>query len=78
MRYVGHIVAIATLAGSVAGCASPYYPRYGYSQAYSYPSGYNYYPASRYSYYSPPYAYSPATWSYYRNYRGIGHERPFP
>jgi hypothetical protein len=31
MRYVSFIVAIATLA--VAGCADPYYPRYGNSQS---------------------------------------------
>ena len=47
MRYVSFIVAIATLAGAVAGCADPYYPRSGYSQTYS-PSGYSY-PAT-YSY----------------------------
>ena len=35
MRYVSYVVAIATLAGAVAGCADPYYPRSGYSQAYS-------------------------------------------
>ena len=42
MRYVTYIVAIATLAGAVTGCADPYYPRSGYSQAnYSTP-GYSY------------------------------------
>ena len=52
MRYVSYIVAIATLAGAVAGCADPYYPRSGYSQTYS-PSGYSY-PAT----YSYPVSYS--------------------
>jgi len=42
MRYVSYIVAIATLAGAVAGCADSYYPRSGYSQGYNYPSGYSY------------------------------------
>ena len=51
MRYVSFIVAIATLA--VAGCADPYYPRYGNSQSYYSPSGYSY----------------PATYSYPASYR---------
>ena len=49
MRHVSYIVAIATLAGAVAGCADPYYPRSGYSQSY--------YQQPSYSYYSPGYAY---------------------
>jgi hypothetical protein len=65
MRYVSYIVAIATLAGAVAGCGSPYYPRSGYSQSYyQQPSygyyqqpSYSYYPQPSYSYYSPGYAY---------------------
>ncbi len=84
MRYVSFIVAIATLAGAVASCADPYYPRSGYSQTYS-PSGYSYYPAG-YSYYPPPnYSSSPPSYAYRstardRNYNGIhpGPERTFP
>ena len=83
MRYVSYIVAIATLA--VAGCADPYYPRYGYSQTYYSPSGYSYSPAG-YSYYLPPnYSSSPPSYHYRstawdRNYNGIhrGPERTFP
>jgi hypothetical protein len=80
MRSVVYIVAAAALAGAVAGCADPYYPRYGYSQGYYYPSSYRYY--------QPTYAYPPAytyqtayaypssygyrsTGDYYRNYHGI-------
>jgi len=89
MRYVSFIVAIATLA--VAGCADPYYPRYGNSQS-SYPSsGYSYpansYPASyrypaSYSYpanYNYPSNYNRST-AWDRNYNGIhpGPERTFP
>ena len=83
MRYVNYIVAIATLAGTLAGCADPYYPRYGYSQdpyyprygysqAYYYPSGYTYYaPNYTYAYsYPPSYAYR-SRGDYYRNYNGI-------
>ena len=44
MRYVTCTVAIAALAGAVAGCADASYPGYGYRQPYS-SSGYNYYPA---------------------------------
>ena len=47
MRYVSFVVAVATLA--VVGCADPYYPRSGYSQAYNYPAGYSY-PANYSSY----------------------------
>ena len=89
MRYVSYVVAIATL--SVAGCADPYYPRYGNSQS-SYPSsGYSYpansYPASyrypaSYSYpanYNYPSNYNRST-AWDRNYNGIhpGPERTFP
>ena len=84
MRYVSYVVAIATLA--VAGCADPYYPRYGNSQSYYSPSGYSY-PASyrypvNYSYptnYNYPANYNrSAAWD--RNYNGIhpGPERTFP
>ena len=68
MRYVSFIVAIATLAGAVAGCADPYYPRYGNSQSY--------YPSSGYSY---PANYNRST-AWDRNYNGIhpGPERTFP
>ena len=54
MRYVSYIVAMATLAGAVAG---PYYPRSGYSQGYYQQPSYGYYPQPSYSYYSPGYAY---------------------
>ena len=63
MKYVCYIVATATLAGAVAGCGSPYYPRSGYSQGYYQQPSYgyyqqpSYYPQSSYSYYSPGYAY---------------------
>jgi hypothetical protein len=77
MKALSCIVAVSALAGSVAGCADPYYysysyPRYGYSQAYYYPSSYSYYPAG-YSYYYPRRYYS--DWDYYRNYNGI-HQGP--
>jgi len=74
MRYVIYIVAIATLAGAVAGCADPYYPRSGYSQTYYSPSGYSYpanyssYPAGS-GYYPTRYGYG-STGDYYRNYSG--------
>ena len=54
MRYVSYIVAMATLAGAVAG---PYYSRSGYSQGYYQQPSYGYYPQPSYSYYSPGYAY---------------------
>jgi hypothetical protein len=61
MKYVTYLVAIATLAGAVAGCGSPYYPRSGYSQGYyQQPSSGYYQPSYGYyqpSYYSPGYAY---------------------
>ena len=92
MRYVSYIVAIATLAGAVAGCADPYYPRSGYSQGYNDPSGYSYYPPASYAYSQPSYAYSQPGYAYSqpsyayrstawdRNYNGIhpGPERTFP
>jgi hypothetical protein len=77
MRHVTYIVAIATLAGAVAGCADPYYPRSGYPQTYYSPSGYSYpanyssYPGgsgyypTRYGYGSTGYG---STGDYYRNY----------
>ena len=45
MRHVSYIVAAAGLALALAGCADPYYPRYGTSQSYYAPSGYTYAPA---------------------------------
>ena len=72
MRYVSYIVAIATL--TVAGCADPYYPRYGNSQSYYSPSGYSYpanyssYPGGS-GYYPTRYGYG-STGDYYRNYSG--------
>ena len=86
MRHVTYIVAAATLAVALTGCGDPYYPRYGYSQSYYAPSGYNYAP-SGYSYAPPGYSYVPANSSsyssrsdYYRNYNGIhaAPERTFP
>ncbi len=71
MRNVRCIIAAVALAGTVGSCADPYYPRYGTTQGYYHPAGYSAYPAPSYSYYPPPYAYRPATWSDYRNYRGI-------
>ena len=77
MKAFSCIVAATVLAGSVAGCADPYYaysyPRYGYSQAYYTPT-YTYYPSSYY--YSTPYYYPSSyayrgSWDYYRNYKGI-------
>jgi hypothetical protein len=72
MRYVTYIVAIATLAGAVAGCAAPYYPRSSYSQGnyasgYSYPENYNSYPAGS-GYYPTRYGYG-SSGDYYRNSR---------
>jgi hypothetical protein len=58
MRHVSYIVAIATLAGAVAGCADPYYRRSGYSQGYNYTPGYSNYPSANYRYSQPSYAYS--------------------
>jgi hypothetical protein len=93
MRHVTYIVAAATLAVALTGCGDPYYPRYGYSQSYYAPSGYNYAPSgynyapSGYSYAPPGYSYVPASNSsyssrsdYYRNYNGIhaAPERTFP
>ena len=69
MRYVTCTVAIAALAGAVAGCADRSYPGYGYRQPYS-SSGYNYYPAPGDSY-STNYGYSSNRYGYYnRNYGG--------
>ena len=74
MRYVTYIVAIATLAGAVAGCADPYYPGSGYSQnnyspsGYSYPANYSSYPGGS-GYYPTRYGYG-STGDYYRNYSG--------
>jgi hypothetical protein len=93
MRHVTYIVAAATLAVALTSCGDPYYPRYGYSQSYYAPSGYNYAPSgynyapSGYSYAPPGYSYVPASSSsyssrsdYYRNYNGIhaAPERTFP
>jgi hypothetical protein len=93
MRHVTYIVAAATLAVALTGCGDPYYPRYGYSQSYYAPSGYNYAPSgynyapSGYNYAPSGYSYVPASNSsyssrsdYYRNYNGIhaAPERTFP
>jgi hypothetical protein len=86
MRHVSYIVAAAALAVALTGCGDPYYPRYGNSQSYYTPSGYNYAP-SDYSYAPSGYSYTPASNStyssrsdYYRNYNGIhaAPERTFP
>ena len=86
MRHVSYIVAAAALAVALSGCGDPYYPRYGNSQSYYTPSGYNYAP-SDYSYAPSGYSYTPASNStyssrsdYYRNYNGIhaAPERTFP
>ena len=86
MRHVTYVVTAAALAVALAGCGDPYYPRYGNSQSYYTPSGYNYAP-SGYSYAPPGYSYVPASNSsyssrsdYYRNYNGIhaAPERTFP
>ena len=72
MRYVSYVVAIATLA--VAGCADPYYPRYGNTQGYAYQSNYssNYgsssYPVGS-GYYPTRYGYGST--SDYRSYNGM-------
>jgi hypothetical protein len=87
MRSVIYIAATAALAGAVAGCADPYYPRYGYSQGYYYPSSTRYYQQPAYAYppaytYAPAYTYQTAyaypsgygyrsSGDYYRNYKGI-------
>jgi hypothetical protein len=93
MRHVTYIVAAAGLAVALTGCGDPYYPRYGNSQSYYTPSGYNYAPSgynyapSGYNYAQPGYSYVPASNSsyssrsdYYRNYNGIhaAPERTFP
>jgi hypothetical protein len=71
MRYITYTVAIATLAGAVAGCADSSYPRYGYQQPYSSsryndPTNYSSYPVvsnpNRYGYGS--------TGDYNRSYSG--------
>lgn len=76
MRPLSSIIALAALAGTVAGCAveTSSYPRYGYSQATYYPSTYYSYPTS----YDNPSSYSyPSSYGYrssayeYRNYNGI-------
>jgi hypothetical protein len=79
MKHISYIAGAAALAVALAGCGDPYYPRYGNSQSYYSPSGYNYYsaPAS----YSYPSAYSYNSRSdYYRSYNGIHspEERAFP
>ena len=74
MRYVTYIVAIATLAGAVTGCADQYYPRPGYWQTnystpgYSYPANYSSYPAGS-GYYPARYG-NGSNNDYYRNYSG--------
>ena len=91
MRQVSHVIVAVALAVTVAGCGEPYYPRYGSSQSYNAPSGYNYSQPynspSGYNYYPTRYGYNaPATYDYssrsdyYRNYNGVhpGPERTFP
>jgi hypothetical protein len=74
MGYVTYIVAIATLAGAVAGCADPYYPSSGNSQGYAYQSNYpaNYgsssYPVGS-GYYPTRYGYGST--GDYRSYSGV-------
>ena len=92
MRNSSYIVAIATLAGAVGGCAQEsYYPRSGYSQTTYYPAtttAYNpapnysnpaYPPSTSYPNYTRSNVYS-SRWDYYRNYQGIhdGPERTGP
>jgi hypothetical protein len=86
MRHVTYIVAATALAVALTGCGDPYYPRYGSSQSYYAPSGYNYAPPG-YNYAPSGYTYVPASSSsyssrsdYYRNYNGIhaAPERTFP
>jgi hypothetical protein len=78
MRSISSIIALAALAGLVAGCAQEAYsPRYGYSQATYYPSSYSYptsyYPSGYYpSSNSYPTSYGYRSTAYeYRNYNGI-------
>jgi hypothetical protein len=80
MRAVTWIVAAAVLAGTLAGCADPYYGRYGYSQSYAYSTSpavaVAYYPTTSYTTYPAytyptGYTYNSARWDYYRNYNGI-------
>jgi hypothetical protein len=92
MRHVSYIVAAAVLAGALAGCADPYYPRSGYSQSYYQQPSYGYYQQPGYSYSQPSYAYSQPSYAYSqpsyayrssawdRNYKGIhpGPEQTFP
>jgi hypothetical protein len=74
MKYVTYLVAIATLAGAVAGCADQYYPGSGYPQnnysssGYNYPTNYSSYPAGS-GYYPNRYGYG-STGDYNRNYSG--------
>jgi len=67
MKFAPFVLA-AALAGTVAGCAEPYYggSRYGYSPQYAYAPEPTY--SSRYSYDSK--------WDYYRNYQGSTHPGP--
>jgi hypothetical protein len=71
MSYAPYLIA-AALAGSIAGCAQPYYydRGYGYGPNYAYAPGY--YP-SRYedSNYPTKRYYYTSKWDYYRNYNGI-------
>ena len=68
MRMIGGVLAAVVLAGILGGCADPYYPRTGYSQAYY--SGYGYSAPPTYSNSQPEYAYR-SRGDYYRNYNGI-------
>ena len=74
MRYVTCTVAIAALAGAVAGCADASYPGsrpsgYNYpAPSYNSPANYGYYP-DRYGYYPGRYGYGSSS-DYNRNYGG--------
>jgi len=72
MRLAPCVVAVVLtgiVAGTLAGCADPYYRgyRYSYGPSYAY-APYGYYPSDRY-YYS-------SKWDYYRNYNGNVHPGP--
>jgi hypothetical protein len=69
MRMISGLLAAAICAGILAGCADPYYPRYGYSQGYNSP-GYGYSAPPAYSYPQSQYVYQ-SRGDYYRNYKGI-------
>ncbi|MFO1079607.1 MAG: hypothetical protein U1E23_03135 [Reyranellaceae bacterium] len=69
LKPLASAVALAALAGTMAGCADPYSPRYAYPQAYSSPAAYGYAPA--YAYGAGPRYAQASDWNAYRNYNGI-------